>query len=141
MSLCVLSHATQAFGIIAFDSLMTEAVAKQSLLTQVYFPFVTLTTIGYGDYSPDNRVSRLFGICWLIPGLVYMTGVLNEFSRLVIMQQEDQARAHSAKAHRRLRSGGGATPSACRPRAAAAPGPVHPVALTRLGRLARPARR
>ena len=39
----------------------------------IYFSFVTLTTVGYGDIAPGNAVSRLFATAEAITGQLYLT--------------------------------------------------------------------
>ena len=41
----------------------------------VYFCFITLTTIGYGDYTPSNRAARWF-VCVYALVAIFMIGIL-----------------------------------------------------------------
>lgn len=46
-----------------------------SWLDSVYFTIITLTTVGYGDLSPETAVGKIFTIIYIIIGL----GILSSF--------------------------------------------------------------
>jgi len=39
-----------------------------SLIEAFYMSVVTLTTVGFGDHTPQTRIGRVFGIVWMILG-------------------------------------------------------------------------
>ena len=88
-------------GIMGFSASEMSSLAGSEgdgglrILHSAYFAFTTLTTIGYGDMSPDNHSSRVIAIFWIYPGLVLMAGMVEAFSAFVIQQQ--QARDRQAK--------------------------------------------
>ena len=44
-------------------------IENWSILDSLYFSMVTLTTVGYGDFSPTTTVGKLFAIIYMIFGL------------------------------------------------------------------------
>lgn len=56
----------------------------------VYFSFVTLATLGYGDVAPGNHPARLFAVFEAIIGLMYMAILV---ARLVGLHTATQAPA------------------------------------------------
>ncbi len=48
-------------------------------LDSFYFSVITLTTVGYGDFSPQTAVGKLFTIIYIIIGL----GILSSFILLL----------------------------------------------------------
>ncbi len=54
-----------------------------------YFCVVTLTTVGYGDLSPTNTVSKLFVIYYVIVSIAIVSSYVAYFIGLFIDQQEE----------------------------------------------------
>ena len=60
-----------------------------SWLDAFYFSVITLTTVGYGDFSPQTAVGKIFTIIYIIIGL----GILSSFILLLAdFQRRDPAR-------------------------------------------------
>jgi len=51
----------------------TVEIAEGDFFTMVYFSFVTLTTLGYGDISPVHDTSRTLALLFAIIGQLYLT--------------------------------------------------------------------
>jgi len=58
-----------------------------SVSAWVYYSFVTLTTLGYGDVVPINRVARMLAIGEAMTGQIYLTVLV---ARLVALQVESR---------------------------------------------------
>jgi len=54
---------------LLLGSLVYHVLEGWSYLEALYFSFTTLTTIGFGDYLPSSRVSKVFSIFYIIVGL------------------------------------------------------------------------
>lgn len=54
-----------------------------SLLDSLYFSVITLTTVGYGDFSPQTAVGKIFTVVYIVLGL----GVLSSFLLLLANYQ------------------------------------------------------
>ena len=48
---------------------------KGGLVAVIYYSFITATTVGYGDFCPVKRLSRLLAIAIGFTGLI-MTGIM-----------------------------------------------------------------
>ncbi|UFS70656.1 potassium channel family protein [Geomonas sp. RF6] len=58
----------------------------------VYFSFVTLTTVGYGDITPSHDISRMFAVAEALVGQLYPATLL---ARLVSLEASHEERGGS----------------------------------------------
>lgn len=89
-----------SFGVVdvlfpnAFDGVSGAPGDESRLVTLVYFSFVTLTSLGYGDVVPVDGIARNLAILEALTGQLYMAIVI---ARLVALAITD-ARAAPPKA-------------------------------------------
>ena len=57
-----------------------------SILDSLYFSFITLTTIGYGDFSPATDWGKVFTMFYIIIGI----GIILAFVNTVYRHYEDK---------------------------------------------------
>lgn len=57
----------------------------------IYFITVSITTVGYGDYSPDNNSGRIFTCFFVLLGIVVVFGTINDFAQSIIARAEAHA--------------------------------------------------
>lgn len=75
-----------AFGGVAFYSTFTD----WNLLDSVYFTFVTLSSVGYGDLVPGSREVKLFTCAYIIVGVGILATALGEaVSGLLVSDDEE----------------------------------------------------
>ncbi|WP_236974748.1 potassium channel family protein [Membranihabitans maritimus] len=55
--------------ILAIGSITYHWIEGWSWIDSLYFSVITLTTIGYGDFSPQTSVGKLFTIFYILMGL------------------------------------------------------------------------
>ena len=53
-----------------------------SLLDSLYFVIITLTTIGYGDFSPTTPITKLLTIFYALNGAAILLMLFDEIRRL-----------------------------------------------------------
>jgi voltage-gated potassium channel len=53
---------TTLFGII-YGSLEPEHFGFEGVLDPFYFSFTTMSTVGYGDYSPKTNLAKVLVMC------------------------------------------------------------------------------
>lgn len=58
-----------------------------------WFSFVTLTTIGFGDFTPTLPLTRVFFVFWVIYGLGAMSVFLGEITDAFKRQREEETKA------------------------------------------------
>ena len=68
------------------------------LLDSLYFVIITLTTIGYGDFSPTMPITKLLTIFYALNGAAILLMLFDEIRRLrrhKLDEALDQLRAHA----------------------------------------------
>ena len=62
--------ALTVLGVIAFSSaLVYMALEGWSFLDSIYFCIVTMSTVGYGDFSPHTALGKIYTIFFLFIGI------------------------------------------------------------------------
>lgn len=63
-------------GAVDSDALFSE-LADSNREDQLYFSFVTLTTVGYGDLTPAGAVPRAFAVAEMLIGQIYLVTIVS----------------------------------------------------------------
>ena len=69
-----------AVGVFYYSYL--AAPATFTLIDALYFTVVTITTVGYGDFSPTNWLSRIFLTYVFVHGIVFFSEEIRKFIEL-----------------------------------------------------------
>lgn len=80
--------------LLILGSMVYHYVEGWGWLDSLYFCVVTLTTVGYGDLSPTQPVSKIFTIFYILNGLGVLLAFIDRVSdlRRENFQQRRQAR-------------------------------------------------
>lgn len=70
--LAIASLVTLAVGTIIF-----RAIENWSWIDSFYFSAVSLTTVGYGDYTPTTDGGKLFAVLYLFIGIGIIASLVN----------------------------------------------------------------
>ena len=73
------------------------SVEDWTLIQSLYFSVVTLTTVGYGDFTPTSDYSRIFTIVYIFIGLGVLVAFLSSLAHQYIkhkVEVADRARKH-----------------------------------------------
>ncbi len=73
--------------IIALGGVFYHNVEGWSWLDSYYFTIITLTTVGYGDFSPQTDLGKLFTMLYVVLGL----GIISSFILLLARQTDDSS--------------------------------------------------
>ncbi|KAH8584980.1 ion transport [Cryptosporidium sp. chipmunk genotype I] len=88
MRICIVIIWTIACVILGFSGAMMIIESPKpnftTLFDYFYFTIITISTVGYGDYTPSNFVSRLICIILIVFTIIY---VPNQISKLVQLAQ------------------------------------------------------
>lgn len=83
------------FRYIAAVSLIVVSIGAVSMhhfegwrwIDAVYFSVVSLTTVGYGDFTPHTDAGKLFVIGYLIVGIAIIAALVNNVIRSVVARR------------------------------------------------------
>lgn len=63
--------------VIAFGSVIYHYLEGWTWIDSIYFSVITLTTVGYGDFSPQTNGGKLFTIFYIIIGIGIILSFIN----------------------------------------------------------------
>lgn len=62
---------------LAIGTVAYRLIEGWSWLDSLYFSVIILTTIGYGDFSPQTDLGKLFTMAYIIVGVALILGFVN----------------------------------------------------------------
>ena len=62
---------------IALGTVTYHFIEGWSWLDSLYFSVITLTTIGYGDFSPQTDLGKMFTSVYIVIGVALILGFFN----------------------------------------------------------------
>lgn len=74
---------------LAAGTLFYWQIEGWSPLDAFYFSSITLTTVGYGDLSPETAAGKLFTVSYLFTGIGLIAAFLNTVARTAIEQRDE----------------------------------------------------
>ena len=73
---------------IGLGTVIYHFVEGWSWLHSLYFSVITLTIIGYGDFSPQTDLGKIFTFLYIVVGVALILGFFNSFM-LHFKKQQD----------------------------------------------------
>ncbi|MFO7680075.1 MAG: potassium channel family protein [Chloroflexota bacterium] len=93
-------------GMLVSCTLFYHLLEGWSLLDSFYFVAITFTTIGYGDFSPTQPLTKIITIFLAFNGVAVLLMLLDEIQRIRRLQLEEdminRRRAEEVRQRRRL---------------------------------------
>jgi hypothetical protein len=71
------SLALTASMVLLMGTLVYHFVEGWRILDSLYFSVITLTTVGYGDFSPQSDFGKVFTIFYVLIGIGIILGFIN----------------------------------------------------------------
>lgn len=81
---------TLASALIAGGTLFYRQVEDLSWVDAFYFTIVTLTTVGYGDISPQTTAGKLFTTAYLLIGIGILVALVGEVAGHLVRESADR---------------------------------------------------
>ncbi|GAA6192536.1 two pore domain potassium channel family protein [Phaeobacter gallaeciensis] len=77
-------------GMICWASIFYRYVEGWSWLDSVYFSVVTISTVGFGDFSPETAAGKIFTMFYIIVGLGVFVTAATTVADAILSQEEDE---------------------------------------------------
>ncbi len=81
--------------VLGFGTVVYHFLEGWSWVDSFYFSIITLTTIGYGDFSPATDEGKLFTVFYILMGigiiLSFVNTIYNHYSNVKIEGQKGKA--------------------------------------------------
>ena len=55
-----------------------------SLISGIWWSFVSMTTVGYGDKSPKSPAGRVFSVIWILVGIVFFSIISGKLTTVIL---------------------------------------------------------
>lgn len=96
--LAVIAFMTLGVGTVAY-----HYIEKLSWVDSLYFSTITLTTIGYGDITPQTDAGKLFTVFYVIVGISIVGAFVNAIIRRAYARQQAAKQSRISKLFAHLR--------------------------------------
>lgn len=70
--------------ILIIGTVFYHNVEKLAFLDALYFSVMTLATVGYGDFTPETALGKLFTVFYVLIGVGILTAMIANFNRALI---------------------------------------------------------
>jgi voltage-gated potassium channel Kch len=78
-----------ASSLLALGTVFYRLVEEWSWLDSFYFCVITLATVGYGDFSPQTAIGKLFTIAYIFLGIGLLVAVFTRLANILIAEREE----------------------------------------------------
>jgi voltage-gated potassium channel len=75
-----------------------------TVIEALYFCVVTLTTVGYGDFSPTHAGTQIFAIVYILTGFGVLVALLTSVAEKYLEQKAEAGRPRERLSARRRRN-------------------------------------
>ncbi len=77
-------------GMILWASVFYHYVEGWDWLDSIYFSVVTISTVGYGDFSPETAGGKIFTMFYILIGLGVFVTAATTIADSILSQHEDK---------------------------------------------------
>ena len=81
-----------AFATLGVGTVFYRLIENLSWIDSFYFSTITLTTIGYGDISPQTDAGKLFTVFYVIIGIAIIGAFVNAIIKRAAIRRHEESR-------------------------------------------------
>lgn len=81
---------TLAIAILGIGTVTYHATEGWGWLDSLYFSVTTLTTIGFGDFSPHTTGGKMFTIVYILVGIGILLGFINALADHAVRESKEK---------------------------------------------------
>lgn len=78
------------FAFIALGTVLFHALEDWTWIQAFYFSVVSMTTVGYGDLTPSNDITRLFVALYVLVSVTVMLTVLGSIGSAIVEHSREK---------------------------------------------------
>nr|WP_286193752.1 potassium channel family protein [Tropicibacter sp. R16_0] len=75
---------------ILWASVFYRLVEGWSWLDSIYFSVVTISTVGFGDFSPETAAGKIFTMFYILVGLGIFVAAATTIANTILKQSDDK---------------------------------------------------
>ena len=79
-----------ALGMVFWAAAVYHFVEGWTWLDSIYFSVVTISTVGYGDFSPETVAGKIFTVFYVVIGLGIFVTAVTTVAKSIISHTDDQ---------------------------------------------------
>jgi voltage-gated potassium channel len=83
-----------AFLILLSGTIFYRSVEGWSWVDALYFSVTTISTVGFGDLTPQTDIGKLFTIVYIFVGVGVFVALFAQFARALVKLEEEEAPTH-----------------------------------------------
>ncbi|WP_254430597.1 MULTISPECIES: potassium channel family protein [unclassified Ruegeria] len=76
-------------GMVLWASVFYHYVEGWSWLDSIYFSVVTISTVGFGDFSPQTAAGKIFTMVYIIVGLGIFVAAATTIANTILSQDDE----------------------------------------------------
>ncbi len=78
-----------ASGVLGIGTIFYHFVEGWGWLDSLYFCVITLATVGYGDFSPQTALGKIFTIGYVFAGIGLLVAVFTRLAEALLASQHE----------------------------------------------------
>ena len=82
-----------------YDRFIGSGMGSISFLQMIYFAFITISTVGYGDFSPSTALSRCFILVAVVVGVMFFSYLSSRILDLLKLEATGLGRYRASAKH------------------------------------------